>query len=85
MLEISSKISGKLAAVFRFVSQCADTFNPNWGGLFRGVYGRGAVCTPPEKIGHISQTVKASLTKFSDIFHLPIPLDLSLFGAKSHG
>ena len=56
-----------------------------YAGFFWGVYSRGGVLsTPPEKIGHISQTVKASLTKFSDISCLPIPLDLSLFGAKSH-
>ena len=34
--------------------------------------------------GHISQTVYSSLTKLSDIFCLPILLDLSLFGAKLH-
>ena len=34
--------------------------------------------------GHISQTVYSILTKLFDIFHLHIPLDLSLFGAKSH-
>ena len=33
--------------------------------------------------GHISQVVKSSLMKFSGIFCLPIPLNLSLFGAKS--
>ena len=44
--------------------------------------GGGVRLHPPEKIIHISQTVKASLTKFSDSLRLPIPLDLSLFGAK---
>ena len=53
------------------------------GDMAREVPG-GALSAPPEEIGHISQTVKASLTKLSDIFRLPIPLDLSLFGAKSH-
>ena len=33
---------------------------------------------------HISQMVKASLKKFSDILNLPIPVPLSLFGARSH-
>ena len=60
-------------------------FNPNLRGLFWGVYSRGrALKAPPEKIGHISQMVKASLMKFSVIFYLPIPVDLSVFGAKSH-
>ena len=43
---------------------------------------RGGGSDPPEKIAHISQTVDASFMKFSDIFWLPILLDLSLFGAK---
>ena len=34
--------------------------------------------------GYISQTVKASLTKHSEFFHLAITLHLSLFGARSH-
>ena len=63
-----------------------ENLNPNLRGLFLGVYSRGergAQRSPPEKIGHISQTVKSSLPKFSDIFCLPIPLYLSLFGARS--
>ena len=51
-----------------------EKLNPNLGGVEH----------PPCLFsGHISQTVKASLTKFCDIFCLPIPLDLRLFGAKS--
>ena len=46
--------------------------------------GGGAQPPPPGEIGYISQIIKASLTKFSDIFCLPILLDLSLFEAKSH-
>ena len=56
-----------------------------YAGFFWGVYSRGgALRAPPEKISHISQTVKASLMKFSVNFYLAIPVDLSLFGAKSH-
>ena len=44
-----------------------------------------ALSTPPCHFsGHIAQIVYSSLTKLSDIIHLPIPLDLCLFGAKSH-
>ena len=44
--------------------------------------GGGGSAATPKKTGHISQIVKASLTKRSDIFHLPIMLDLTLFGSK---
>ena len=37
-----------------------------------------------KRICHISQMVSSSLTKVSDIFYLVVPLNLSLFGAKSH-
>ena len=48
------------------------------------IYAGGGAEHPPWHFSdHISQTVKATLTKFSDILRLPIPLDLSLFGAKS--
>ena len=55
----------------------------NYAGLFwvsiRG-WGGGAQ-QPPVKIGHISQTIKASLRKFSEFWGLPISLDLNLFVA----
>ena len=44
----------------------------------------GVAAATPKKTGHISEMVKASLTKLSDILHLAIPLHLRLFGAKSH-
>ena len=61
------------------------------GGLLTLFYGWVGGC---HFSGYISQTVYSSLTKLSDIFHLPtklsdifhlpIPLNLSLFGARSH-
>ena len=54
------------------------------GAGFLEVSMGGGAQRPPEKIGHISQTVKASLTKFSDISNLAIQLLLSLFGARLH-
>ena len=53
-------------------------------GFLEVSMGRGwHIVPPPEKMCHTSQTVKASFMKFSDIFCLAIPLNLSLFRAKS--
>ena len=60
-------------------------FKPNLHVFFGlSIRRGGGAQLPLKKIGLISQMVKASLPKFSDIFCLPIPLDLSLFGARSH-
>ena len=80
---VSNSINRYMFTLSCFVAMW-HTLTLIYAGFFGGVYSWGALSAPPEKIDHISRTTKVSLTKFSDIINLAIPLVLNLFGPRSH-